>query len=130
MENFIFWSVNSGVFVVDSWQLSSQLEIDVPGASPEGPNVRELQGTFTGLLKDQQLNWWFDGKKFFLDAIVFVLHICYCFLLEKQIFESCKWGRPRDPVAGRPVHQMMRRSGDVRGASVIHVYFKSNAESY
>ena len=35
-------------------------------------------------------------KKVFLDAIVFVLHIYYCFLLEKQIFKSSKGGRPRD----------------------------------
>ena len=35
-------------------------------------------------------------KKVLLDAIVLVLHICYCFLLEKQIFKSSKWGRPQD----------------------------------
>ena len=52
-------------------------------------------------------------KKCFLDAIVLVLHICYCFLLEKQICKSSKWGRLRDPVAGRLGDQMMGRSGDV-----------------
>ena len=38
--------------------------------------------------------------------------------------------RVRDPVAKRPGDQMMGRPGDVRGAPVIHVYFKSNAELY
>ena len=32
----------------------SQPARDVPGTSPEGPNVRDLQGTFRGLLGDQQ----------------------------------------------------------------------------
>ena len=35
-------------------------------------------------------------KKVFLDALVFVSHIYFCFLLEKQIFKSSKWGRPRN----------------------------------
>ena len=35
-------------------------------------------------------------KKMFLDAIVLVLHICYCFFFEKQICKSPKWGRPQD----------------------------------
>ena len=38
---------------------------DVPGTSPEGPNIQDLQGTFRGLLKDQQKNWWFDEKSVF-----------------------------------------------------------------
>ena len=36
----------------------------------------------------------------------------------------------RDPVAGRPGGQMMGRSADVRGTSVIHVIFKFNSEIY
>ena len=80
----------------------------------KGPNVRDLQGT----------NQTIDDliKKCFLDAIVFVLHNYYCFLLEKQIFKSCKWGRPRDPVPGRPSDQMMGHFGEVRGTSVIYVF--------
>ena len=31
-------------------------------------------------------------------------------------------GRPRDPIAGHPLDQMMGRSGDVRRASVIYVF--------
>ena len=61
-------------------------------------------------------------KKYFLDATVLVLHICYCFLLEKQICKSSKWGRLRDPFVGRPRDKMMGRSGDVPGTSVIHVF--------
>ena len=61
-------------------------------------------------------------KKVFLDVIVLALHVYYCFLLEKQICKSSKWGSPRDPVAGRPGYQMMGRSGDVPGTSVIHVF--------
>ena len=30
---------------------------DVPWRSPKGPNVQEFQGTFKGLLGDQQKNW-------------------------------------------------------------------------
>ena len=61
-------------------------------------------------------------KKVFLDVIVLVLHIYYCFLLEKQILKSSKWGRPWDSVAGRPGDQLMGRSRDVRGTSVVHVF--------
>ena len=34
-------------------------------------------------------------------------------------------GHLRDPVVGRPRDQMMGRSGDVPGTSVIHVFFNS-----
>ena len=30
---------------------------DVPGTSPEGPNVQDLQVTFRGLSGDQYRNW-------------------------------------------------------------------------
>ena len=33
-------------------------------------------------------------------------------------------GRLRDPVAGRPGDQIMGRSGDVSGTSVIHVFIQ------
>ena len=61
-------------------------------------------------------------KKVFLDAVVLVLHICYWFLLEKQICKSSKWGRLRDPVAGCHGDQIMGRSGDVPGTSVIYIF--------
>ena len=59
------------------------------------PNARDLQGTFRLLLGDQQK---IDDlmKTVLLDAIVLVLHIYYCFLLERQIFKKSKCGRPRD----------------------------------
>ena len=40
-------------------------------------------------------------KNVFLEAKAFVLHIYYCYLLEKQIFKSSKWGCLQDVVAGR-----------------------------
>ena len=30
---------------------------DVPCRSPKGPNIRDLQGTYRGLLGDQQKKW-------------------------------------------------------------------------
>ena len=45
---------------------------------------------------DQHKNWWFNEKSVFLDAIVLVLHIYWCFLLEKQIFKISKWERSRN----------------------------------
>ena len=38
---------------------------DVPWKFPKGCNVRDLQGTFRGLLVDQQKNWWFNEKGVF-----------------------------------------------------------------
>ena len=72
---------------------------DVPWRSPKGPNVQELQGDLQGTLRGPTKNRWFDKKKCFLDATAFVLHNYYCLQLEKQIFKSCKWGRPRDVYA-------------------------------
>ena len=36
------------------FSLQTQPARDVPGTSPKGRNVRDLQGTFRGLLRDQQ----------------------------------------------------------------------------
>ena len=70
---------------------------DVPWRFQKGPDVRYLQGTFRGLLADQQKKEWFYEKKCFLDAIVFVLHIYYFFLVEKQkLFKSSLWESPLD----------------------------------
>ena len=98
---------------------------DVPWRSPKGSDVRDLQGTFKGLIGDQQKIWWFHKKGCFLDAIVFVLHIYYFFLLEKHIqkfYMGMSTGRLRDPFAGRPRDQIMGLSGDVRGTFVIYVF--------
>ena len=80
-----------------------QPALDVLGTSPEGPlkvlTSRNSRGTFKGLLGDQQKIDDLIKKKCFLDATAFVLHNYYCLQLEKQIFKSCKWGRPRDVYA-------------------------------
>ena len=38
---------------------------DIPWRSPKGPNIRDLQGTFMGLLGEQQQNWWFNENSVF-----------------------------------------------------------------
>ena len=62
-------------------------------------------------------------KKSFFRCIVLVLHICFRFLQEEQIFKRSRWGRLWDPVAGRPWDQMMGRSTDVLETSVKHVFY-------
>ena len=102
---------------------------DVPWRSPKGPNVRDLQGTFRGLTKKLVIKW----KKCFLDAIVLVLHICYCFLLEKQICKSSKWGRPRDVYGTQFRDVPGTRWWDVLGKSPGRrscMFFKFNWETY
>ena len=64
----------------------------------------------------------FMRKLFFKSIRVLVLHICLCFLQEEQIFKISKWGRPKDPVGGRPWDQMMGRSMDVYRTSAKHVF--------
>ena len=94
---------------------------DVPGTSPEGPNVRDLQGTLRGPTQKSIIEW----KRCFLDAIVLVLHIRYCFLLEKQICKSSKWGRPRD-VPGTRWWAVLGTSPERRS----YMFFKFNSETY
>ena len=72
---------------------------DVPGTSPEGPLKVLTSGTSRGPSGDSQgTNTKINDlmKNWFLDAILLVLHIYFCFLLEKQIFKRSKRGRPRD----------------------------------
>ena len=94
---------------------------DVPGTSPEGPNVRDLQGTLRGPTQKSIIEW----KRCFLDAIVLVLHIRYCFLLEKQICKSSKGGRPRDVYGTqfRDVPGTRWCPQNVPGTSVIHLFY-------
>ena len=35
-------------------------------------------------------------KKYFLEVMVLVFHMCFCFIQEEQLFKSFKRGRPRD----------------------------------
>ena len=56
-------------------------------------------GTYMGPSRDSQgTNTEIDDiiKNYFLDAIVPVLHIYFCFLQKAQIFKSFKWKRPQD----------------------------------
>lgn len=71
---------------------------DVPWSFTKGPNIRNIQDLQGAL---QGPNTKFDDliKKFSLDAIVLVLDICYCFLLEKKKFKIFKWGRPQNIYA-------------------------------
>ena len=97
--------------------------------SPRGPNVRDLEGTLWGPAKKLMI-WW---KKCFLDGIVFVLLIYCCFLLEKQIFKSCKWGRPWD-VYGTQLRDVPgTKWWDVLGTSTgrrSYMFLKFNSEIY
>ena len=97
----------------------SQPVRDVPGTSPEGPNVRDLQGTFRGLLGDQQ------KKDNLMKKVLFRCAFCYCFLLEKQICKSSKWGRPRDVYGTqfRDVPGTRWCPQNVPGTSVIHLFY-------
>ena len=61
-------------------------------------------------------------KKVFSDAIFFVLHTYYCFLLKKQIFICCKWGRPRYIYRTQLRDQMIGSFDDVPGTSLIYVF--------
>ena len=60
-------------------------------------------------------------KKVFLDAIVFVLHIYYYFYWKSKYSKVLKGDIHGTPM-GRPGDQMMGRSGDVRGMSVIYIF--------
>ena len=97
---------------------------DVPGTFPESLLKVLTSGTYRGPSGDSQgTNTKIDDfmkKLFFRSIRVLVLHICFCFLQEEQIFKSSKRGRLRDSVAGRPWNQMMGRSRDVCGTSTKH----------
>ena len=72
-------------------------------------------------------------KKCFLDAIVLVLQICYCFLLEKQISKSSKWGRPQDVYGPQLRDVLGTRWWDVLGTSPgrwSNMFFKFNSETF
>ena len=44
--------------IIGTWvDGSAQPAREVPGTSPKAPNIRDLQGTFRGLLGDQWKNW-------------------------------------------------------------------------
>ena len=108
-----------------------------PGTSPEGLLKVLTSGTSRGPLGDSEStnkkNWWFDEKSIFLDVLVFVSHIYYWFLLEKQTFKISKWGRPRD-VCGTQLWDVPgTKWWDVLGTSMgrrSYTFFKFKSESY
>ena len=72
---------------------------DVPRTFPEGllkvltsGTSRNLQRTLRRPTQKVLIKW----KKGFIDEIVLYFHIYYCVLLEKEIFKSSKWERPRE----------------------------------
>ena len=71
----------------------TQLPEDVPWRFSKGCNTLDLQKV-GGLSGEQYKNWWFCEKNCYSEVRVRVLHICFCFLSEEQIFKSFKWGRP------------------------------------
>ena len=52
---------------------------NVPWKSPKSRNVQDLQVTFRGLLGKQNKKLMIQWEKCFLDAIVLVLQIYFCF---------------------------------------------------
>ena len=70
-------------------------------------------------------------KKVFLDAIILVLHIYYHFLLEKQIFKSSKWERPRNIYGTHLWDVPGTKWWDVLGTSARHrsyMFFNFNSK--
>ena len=93
---------------------------DVLGTSSEGLVKVLTSGTSRGPLEDSYwtnkklIIWW---KKCFLYAIVLSYTSITFFLLEKQIFKSSKWGRPRDVYGTQLQDVLGTRWRDVLGTS-------------
>ena len=90
---------------------------DVLCRFPKRSNVRDLQGT-----KKKLMIWW---KKCFLDAIVFILHIYFLHIVfyQENKYSEVVYGNVHRKSTGTSLgDQMMGRSGDVSGMSVIHVF--------
>ena len=68
--------------------------------SPVAPAQLARLGDLKETLREPAQKWMIWWKKFFL-------HVYYCSLLEKQIFKSSKWGRPRD-VYGNQLQDILR----------------------
>ena len=112
----------------------SQPVRDVPGTSPEGFLKVLTSGTSRGSSGDSQaINTKIDNLMKKSDAIVLVLQIYSCFLLEKQIFKRSKWRRPRD-VYDTQLRDLPRTKwSDVLGTSAecrSYMFFKFNSQTY
>ena len=102
---------------------------DVPGTSPEGLLKVLTSGIYKGPSGDSQgTNTKIDDfmKKLFLRSNSPCITYLFLFFTGRtniqKFWTGTSTGRLRDPVAGRPWDQMMRRSKDVRGTSVKHVF--------
>ena len=117
-------------------QPSTKPARDVLGMSPEGPLKVLMPRTSRGpSMNSQGTNTKINDlmKKIFLDAMVLVLHICSCFLLEKQIFKRSKLGCPWDvygtqlrDVPGTKWWNVLRTSAGGRQ----YMFFKFNSQTY
>ena len=80
---FLHFSVNClqvAMFqIMPAFPAGMQYPRDVPWRSPKGLNAQDLQGTFRRLWGDKTKKFMIWLKMYFLDAIVFVFHIYYCF---------------------------------------------------
>ena len=109
---------------------------DVPWKSSKCLNVkptrkptRDPQGTLRGPIQKLMVLW----KNCFSEKIVLVLHICFCFLEEEQIFKSSKRGRPRNAYGTQfqEVHRtkwsdVLRMSAGYRSK----MFFKLNSQTH
>ena len=78
---------------------NTQQTQDDPGTSSEDPLKDFTSGTYRGPSGGSQgTNTKIDDfmKKKNSEIIVLVLHICFYFLQEEQIFKSSKWERPQN----------------------------------
>ena len=91
---------------------------DVPWRSLQVPKVRDLQGTFTELLGDQHKNWWWMKKVFYSLCLTHLLLFFTGKTNIQKFWMGTSTGFLWDPLAGCTGHQMMGRSGDVRGTLV------------
>ena len=105
---------------------------DVPGTYLKGPLKVLTSGTYRGPSEDSQgIKTKIDNlmKKMFFRSISPCSTHLFLFFKGTTNFQTFKTGtsrgRLRDPVAGRPWHQMMGRSTDVRGTSAILVFLNS-----
>ena len=116
----------SSIRLLFSVSLLSQAARDVPETSPEGPPKVLTSGISRGPLGDSYgTNKKIDDlikKCFFRCTSLCFTYLLLIFTGKTNIQMLTSTGRLWDTVAGRPRDQMMRRFGDVRGTSVIHVF--------
>ena len=109
----------------ENLQFHTQPARDVLGTSPKGRNARDFQRTFRGLLGDQKKKGNLMKKVLFRCNGYCFTHLLLFFTAKtnmQKFYMGTSTRRLWDPVVGRPGDQMMGRSGDIPGTSVIHVF--------